>query len=197
MKGRTIPRLTNLPILHSNSYAFTSSLSIILMIAVVQARNLFSESDKSSCLKSEFHPKIVFVSSAPASARSFTKAAISSLGIGLERCFWHAAMWIARKIDSLSFLHYQIEVDRLLSLLCFQCIHPPSLLDLLAHLLSIAFLPQKGHPLLGFFFLGPTLDLENGWSWGPNRCTIIWPLLGHILTLRLLPIRVDLEHLQM
>ena len=143
MKGRTIPRLTNLPILHSNSYAFTSSLSIILMIAVVQARNLFSESDKSSCLKSEFHPKIVFVSSAPASARSFTKAAISSLGIGLERCFWHAAMWIARKIDSLSFLHYQIEVDRLLSLLCFQCIHPPSLLDLLAHLLSIAFLLQR------------------------------------------------------
>ena len=81
----------------SSFFAVATGLSKISEIVSVQAVSLFSGSDASIHQKMKSHLSIV-VSSSPASANSFVRATISSLGIGSKRSFARAAMWIASRM---------------------------------------------------------------------------------------------------
>ena len=80
MLGNTMLRWTSLPMLHSSSFGFVDLFVIISLIALDHAVNLFIGSLTVRVLKSKNQPRMVLVSSRPASAISFARAAIGSLG---------------------------------------------------------------------------------------------------------------------
>lgn len=86
-----------LPTRRSSSFADVVLLSINLLTSLFHATYLFSGKVTRSLRKSKSHPRIVLVSSSPASAASLLRAGISSRGIGSDSCFGRAAAWIARR----------------------------------------------------------------------------------------------------
>ena len=91
MWGRTIATWPSRPTFCFISFVVVFALSIISLISADQALYLFSGSDMIKRQRSKSQPRIIFISSSPASALSLFSAAISSRGIGSFACFGQAA----------------------------------------------------------------------------------------------------------